>query len=112
MAKSMNIIGAAEFKKALRDNATLDDVKKIVQMNASEITSEAQWKAPLDTGTLERSIVMTTKDNGLTSTVSVGAEYGSYVEFGTRYMAAQPFIGPTYKKQVKKFKHDMERLVK
>jgi HK97 gp10 family phage protein len=112
MVKSMNIIGAAEFKKALRDNATLNDLKKVVLMNGAELTSETQWNAPLDTGTLERSITQTIKDGGLTSVTEPHTEYDGYVEFGTRYMAAQPYLRPAFKKQSKKFKQDMERLVK
>lgn len=112
MAKVGRITGIKELNKKLRENATLDDVKKVVQMNGAELTSEAQWKAPLDTGTLERSITQTIKDDGLATTVEAGAEYAGYVEYGTRYMAAQPYMRPAFRKQKKKFKKDMERLVK
>ncbi|MTD42466.1 hypothetical protein GIX45_28330 [Erwinia sp. CPCC 100877] len=112
MGRSVNVIGVAEFKKALKRNATLDDLKRIVKMNGAELTHKAEVNAPVDTGTLERSVAQSIKDGGLTSTTTPHTEYDAYVEFGTRYMAAQPFIGPAFRKQVKQFKSDMERLVK
>lgn len=112
MSRIKSIIGASEFKKALRENATLDDVKSIVKMNGSELTYETQWKAPLDTGTLERSITQEIKDGGLTSITEPHTDYAGHVEWGTRYMAAQPYFRPVFKKQSKQFKKDMERLVK
>lgn len=112
MGRSKTIIGAAEFKKALKKNATLDDLKNVVRMNGSELTREAEVNAPVDTATLERSITQTIKDNGLTSITEPHTEYDGYVEFGTRFMKAQPYIGPAFKKQVKKYKSDMQRLVK
>ncbi|HFK2761588.1 TPA: HK97-gp10 family putative phage morphogenesis protein [Enterococcus faecalis] len=112
MAKVGRITGIQELNKKLRENATLDDVKKVVQMNGSELASEAERKAPVDTGTLERSINLSRKDNGLTAVVEPSTDYQGYVEYGTRYMAAQPYMRPAFKKQVKQFKKDMERLVK
>ena len=36
----------------------------------------------------------------------------TYVEFGTRFMDAQPFVRPAFKQQVPIFKSDMKKLVK
>ena len=112
MAKNINIIGASELNKKLRENATLSDVKKVVLMNGAKLTQETEINAPVDTSTLERSITQTIKDGGLTSVTEPHTEYDAYVEFGTRFMAAQPYIRPAFKKQAKQFKKDMERLVK
>lgn len=89
----------------------LTDVKTTVMMNAAELTRETQYEAPVDTGTLERSVNMDIEDGGLTAVVEPTAEYAGFVEFGTRYMGAQPFLGPAFKKQSNKFKKDMKRLV-
>ncbi|MDT2640464.1 hypothetical protein P7D31_10090 [Enterococcus dongliensis] len=35
-----------------------------------------------------------------------------YLEYGTRFMEAQPFMGPAYRAQKEIFKRDMDRLVK
>ena len=40
------------------------------------------------------------------------AEYAPYVEWGTRYMDAQPHIKPAFNDQKNQFKRDLERVVK
>jgi len=39
-------------------------------------------------------------------------EYASYVEFGTRFMEAQPYMKPAFEKQSKQFRKDMNELVR
>ncbi len=60
-------------------------------VQTTEIIQElAQSNAPVRTGFLRDSI--TTEMLGdFTGTVTVGAYYGVYVNYGTRFMAAQPF---------------------
>ena len=43
-----------------------------------------------------------------------GAEtdYSSYIEYGTRFMDAQPFVRPALEEQASKFKRDMQKLVR
>lgn len=48
----------------------------------------------VDTGNLRGSIVQSVKDASLTATVSTNVEYGQYIEFGTRYFTAKPFMRP------------------
>ena len=62
-----------------------------------EIEAEAKQLCPVDTGTLRRSITTTApvvSGGGVTGSVETGIHYAPYVEFGTRKMAAQPFLGP------------------
>ncbi|NHJ18497.1 hypothetical protein ET008_06280 [Lactococcus garvieae] len=40
------------------------------------------------------------------------ANYASYLEYGTRKMAKQPFIKPSFNIQKEVFKRDLERLMK
>lgn len=56
---------------------------------------EAQWKTrvPVDTGTLKNS-VQATRVGHAHWRVLVGAHYGIYVNYGTRFMAARPFYEP------------------
>lgn len=42
--------------------------------------------------------------------VSVGAPYGVYVEYGTRYMIAQPFFRPAIKVANREFKENMKKV--
>lgn len=39
-------------------------------------------------------------------------DYAPYVEFGTRFMLAQPYLGPAFQKQLPIFKKDLSKLVK
>ena len=64
------------------------------------------------TGNLKRSIGLDIAANGLTATVEPTAEYAAYVEFGTRFMNAQPYLKPAYNEQMTKFKQDLSKLVK
>ena len=60
---------------------------------ALDIQAHAQGRAPVDTGTLKNSIQATqiAKNHWR---VTVGADYGVYVEYGTVHMAAQPYLRP------------------
>lgn len=112
MARSIQIKGIDKLQKKLRKNATMADVKTIVRTNGIEMNRTASRLAPVDTGFLRRSIVFTIADGGLTANSTAGAEYAPYLEYGTRFMSAQPFMRPAYNQQKAKFKSDMGRLVK
>lgn len=67
---------------------------------ADDIADDARRNAPVDTGELRSSISANpVTDNSITVTAS--ADYAGYVELGTRYMRAQPYLKPAlYKKRV------------
>lgn len=109
--KSFQIIGLDDLENRLKKYATLNDVKRVVQNNTSELNRNAQRNAPVDTGFLRRSIVMELANGGYTGKSTAGAEYAPYLEYGTRFMAKQPFMGPAYRKQKAQFKTDLERLM-
>lgn len=104
--------GINELKAALRNNANVDDVKAVVRLNTSEMHSKAQRNAAVDTGEMRRGIEQNIKDAGLTGEVDSTADYSHYVEYGTVFMAAQPFIRPAFHAQKHLFISDMQRLVK
>lgn len=104
--------GVNELRIALKKNTNLDAVKRVVRENGAEMQVKAQRNAPVDTGTLERSIGLDIMDAGLTAKVEPTAEYAPYPEFGTRFQEAQPYMGPAFKEQKEQFKKDMEKLVR
>lgn len=112
MARSIQIKGIDKFQKKLRKNATMADVKTVVRTNGIEMNRTASRLAPVDTGFLRRSIVFAIADGGLTATSTAGAEYASYVEYGTRFSSRQAFMAPSYNQQKEQFKRDMNRLTK
>ena len=75
-------------------------------------TDKAQRNAPVDTGTLKRSIGIDISDGGMTATVEPTAEYAPYVELGTRFMEAQPHLKPAFEEQKKQFEKDLQKLVR
>jgi HK97 gp10 family phage protein len=60
---------------------------------ALDIQGVAMTMAPVDTGFLKNSI-QSHKIGPAHWRVTVGAEYGIYLEFGTRFMGAQPYFFP------------------
>ena len=113
---NIKVEGLKELQKALKDNVTLDDVKTVVKHHGSALQRNMQGKADFkkgyQTGTTKRSIGLEIKDSGLTADVGPETEYSPYVEYGTRFMDAQPFVRPAYEEQKAKFKSDMQKLVK
>ena len=124
----IRIEGLEELQKQLKKNANLDDVKKVVRQNGSELQRKIQRKADFKghyeyekgkgkvfkkpTGTTKRSVVLEIKDNGLTAAAGPQTDYAEYLEFGTRFMAAQPFVKPALDEQAKKFEKDLRNLLK
>ena len=128
MAK-IRVIGLKELQKALNTKEAQAEVKKIVRQNGSQLQQKAQSKADFrghygyvkgkkgkqfipPTGTLKRSIGLDIKDGGYTAVVEPTAEYAGYVELGTRFMQAQPYLKPAHDEQERKFRSDMEKLVR
>lgn len=124
----MKVEGLEELQKALKENVTMDDVKRVVRHNGTLLQQNMQRKADFkkgyQTGTTKRSIGLEFEDAGLTVVSGSidpvtnpesglpATEYSPYVEYGTRYMEAQPFVRPAYEEQKEKFKSDMQKLVR
>lgn len=108
--------GLDELEKKLKDNVTLNDVRRVVKQNGAELQEKMQEKADFkkgyQTGTTKRSIGLEIKDEGLTAEVAPETEYSPYLEYGTRFMEAQPFVRPALEDQTAQFKKDMQKLVR
>lgn len=108
--------GLDSLEKKLKKNVTLDDVRRIVRLNGSELHEKMQknadFKKGYQTGTTKRSITLDIKDGELTAEVEPQTEYSPYLEYGTRFMEAQPFVRPAFDAQAAQFKRDMQKLVR
>jgi HK97 gp10 family phage protein len=115
MAK-IKVEGLKELKKALKDNVTMDDVKRVVRHNGSQMQQKIQKNADFEkgyqTGQTKRSVGLSIVDGGFTAESGPTTEYAEYLEHGTRFMSAQPFVKPGFNEQKKKFERDMKKLVK
>lgn len=120
--------GIEKLEKALKENVKLTDVKKVVKHHGAALQENAQenadfrghwaWKKgsgrvfQKPTGTLKRSIGLEFENDGLTAVVEPGVDYAAYVELGTRFMEAQPYLKPAWEQQHTKFKRDLEKLMR
>lgn len=116
MAGGIKVEGLDKLQKALKANATLDDVKRVVKHHGGELQRKMQNKADFKkgyaTGTTKRSIGLEMKDGGFTAEVAPETEYAPYLEYGTRFMEAQPFVRPALEEQAREFKSDLQKLVR
>lgn len=100
------------LQSKLKALAELKDVQEAVKTNTAELQNKAMRRAPVDTGNLKRSIEMELTDGGLTGVVKATAGYSAYLEYGTRFMSAQPFLRPSTFEQNVQFQKDLFRLLK
>lgn len=112
----IRIEGLKELEKALKDNVTMDDVKRVVRHNGQKLQEKIQQNADFTrgyaTGETKRSVDLQIKDGGFTADSGPTTEYSPYLEYGTRFMDAQPFVRPAYTEQKAKFNKDMQKLVR
>lgn len=76
---------------------------------ALDMEGQMKTRAPVDTGFLKNS-VQATKVGPAHWRVTVGADYGVYLEYGTRFMAAQPFFFPAIAEVSPSFLAAMRRI--
>ena len=104
--------GFKEFQAKLKDSAKLDDVRRAVQYRGSRLQQIAHDLAPNRTGQLQRSITHEERDGGFTAEIAPHTNYAAYVEYGTRYKEARPYIRPAFMQESQGLKEDLKRLMK
>lgn len=109
---NFSIKGQDALLRKLKQNMQKEAVKKIVKEHTANMQTEAQKLAPVDTGNLKRSIRLELLKGGMAGAVISSADYSGYQEFGTRFMAAQPYMGPAWRKERPIFISELWALVK
>ena len=106
--------GVGKFIAHMEKLQTASDTKvgHSVKKHGAGLQQKEMRAVPVDTGFLKRSILLTMSDGGLTATVEPTANYAAYVEYGTRFQRAQPYIRPSYEKQVDEFTDEMKEFWK
>lgn len=104
--------GMSALNKGLTQRMKLEAAAMIVKQNGAELQQKAMRNAPVRTGTLKRSIRLNLEDGGMTAVCTATAEYAPYVEWGTRFMNAKPYMEPAFEVQLRIFKADMDKLMK
>lgn len=114
MGRTIFFEGLEELDAKLKKNVTLNGVKRVVRMHGSELQSKIQEAAVFTRGYsggyTKRSVDLKIGANGLEASSEPTTEYSPYVEWGTRYMDAQPFVRVGFVKQKELFKKDMKDL--
>jgi len=67
------------------------------------VETDAKLLSPVDTGYNRASIHAERASNGLSGRVVAEAAYAIHLEEGTKYMRAQPFLGPALQKNRQAF---------
>ncbi|MBN6890079.1 HK97 gp10 family phage protein [Cytobacillus horneckiae] len=115
-SSSFSITGIRQLQGKLKRNATLQDVKNILKLNGSELDRRMKRNAIFvkgySIGDTKRSISLTMQDNGFTAKVAPTTNYSPFLEYGTRFMSAQPFVYPSFTVQKMKFLNDLTRVMK
>jgi HK97 gp10 family phage protein len=92
---TMNVEGIEEFKAAMDrfDSAMQEKVREFLLAWAEKVRDSARQKVPVRTGYLWSKIYAVIRD----WVAEVGAEttYALFVELGTRYMRARPYLYPS-----------------
>jgi len=104
--------GIDKLMKRLDPQRTEADVRKVVKANGADLQEAAMRDAPVDTGTLKRSIQLDIRDRGMSAHVKPTQHYAPYLEFGTRFMAPRPFLRQNFFFQRYQFIRDLEKLMK
>jgi len=89
---SCDLLGVDEFYEALLtfDSALVEDVRRQLEMWAQTVGDIARAKVPVRSGYLRSTIYA--QIGGWVAEVGTEASYAVFVEFGTRYMRARPFL--------------------
>lgn len=112
MKAQLEYKGIDHLVRHLKKAATMETVKVVVKSNTAEMNEKMQRGAPVDTGYLRRSINMRLLEAGFSGVVGPTANYAPYLEYGTRYMSARPFVRQAFNYQKVKFMAEMKALVR
>lgn len=108
----IKIEGLEALADGLAKKVDLHDVRALIAYHTAEMQQTAQMVVPVDTGTLKRSITSQITDGGLTGEVEPHTDYAAYVEYGTRFQEAQPYMEPAFLQQSRRFEADLKKLAR
>ena len=103
--------GDKELQRMLKRCKNPDKIKACVKNAGSTMQQTAQRNAPVDTGTLRRSIMLNITNGGMQAEVQPTVHYGAYVELGTRFMSARPYLKPALETAGAELKANLEQVI-
>lgn len=95
-------------------------IRNVVMKNGADLQEDAQKRMTktvayvkgYSKGNTRRSTTLSISDDGMKATVAPHSEYFPYIEYGTRYMEAEPTLNPAFQKIKQQFYKDVINLVK
>ena len=116
MNRNIQIIGGDKVVRNIAKRVGRDKVNRVVKKNTAEtqqrMMRNASFTKGYQTGTTKRSISLELFPESLAGEVKPGTDYSPYLEYGTRFMEAQPFVKPTRDEQAPIFLKDMQDLIR
>lgn len=107
MARSTSVrVVMNNFPKII---ANLKQADQAVERAARNIETAAKVAAPVDTGRLQGSIHVESLGPAARA-IGTDVEYATFVEFGTRHMAAQPFLIPAFEAEAPRLLAELKKL--
>ena len=109
----VKIEGLEAVTKGLKSKkADMQKVSDLVKKHGAGLSDKTQRNMlSKPTGATRRSSVVQIEDNGLTAKVQPGTKYFPYLEYGTRFMAARPTLGPAFRIEAPLFQGDVKKLI-
>jgi HK97 gp10 family phage protein len=92
--------GVEEFKQVMQkfDSSMQKHVHRQLESWADDVKALAQKLVPVRTGYLRSTIYVKIRE--WVATIGSEASYAVFVEFGTRYMRARPYLFPAIRKHL------------
>lgn len=108
----IHLEGLEELKITINNShgRAVKQVSKVVKNNTERLKKTAKSLAPVDTYFLHDNITARYED--MAGEVRSNAAYSGYQEYGTRFMAAQPYMRPAAWEVQELFKRDMSDVLK
>lgn len=114
----IKITGVKELKAALEGDLSRfpNEVEQIVAKYGARLQNQTQsnmdsaYMAGYSTGATKRSVTL--ERSKFKAEVQPHTKYFPYLEYGTRFIARRPTLGPAFSKIEPQFRGDLEKLFK
>lgn len=115
----VKLVGMDKLQKKLAYcGSNKELVKTVIMKNGNQLNERMKSKMRYayikgySHGDTAGSVNTVITDGGMTANVGPTTDYSPYVEYGTRFMRAEPAVRPAFEEQVPIFKQDMEAIMK
>lgn len=108
----IEIKGIPQLMKKLNNLVSEEAIMKGIQKGVLRVEGDAKNLCPVDTGALRASITHNLEPSTMSGTVGTIIDYAPYVELGTRYQGAQPYLCPALRNNIDSIKQDIINALK